>query len=366
MSAQMATARIGFGHAPKGIAGGPSQRLGRALARALECRPVNRFQKLAPLTLATALGLVTIGVIVRATDSGLGCPDWPFCYGQLLPPAGDPKAWIEWIHRTVAALIGFEILGLAVLALRDHRTRRSILWPTFGAVGLVGFQAWLGRETVRLGNSGESVTAHLAAALPLVGLLVFLTVRAGYPARLAPRRRREPALHPARGLRRRGHLRPAAVRIAGHRDRLGPRLPGLAADGRLARPAADRRDRRARAPSLGRRGRRPDRARIAVVAPGGPSASSRRSSGWPSARRGLFAIQVAIGGAQVLTRLDAWTQTLHLALGAVIWATLAGLTVTSYYAARVAAVRRSPAATIRARPVGRAGRAATRSGPTSP
>jgi heme A synthase len=48
-------------------------------------------------------------------------------------------------------------------------------------------------------------------------------------------------------------------------------------------------------------------------------------------------VQVAVGGAQVLTRLDAWTQTLHLALGAVIWAALAGLTVTSYYAVRSAA-----------------------------
>ena len=148
---------------------------------------MNRFQKLAALTLATALGLVTIGVIVRATDSGLGCPDWPLCHGQLIPSLGDPKAWIEWVHRTVAVVIGFEILGLAVLAIRDYRDRRSILWPSLAAVGLVGFQAWLGRETVRLGNSGESVTAHLATALTLVALLVFLTVRAGYPARIGGR-----------------------------------------------------------------------------------------------------------------------------------------------------------------------------------
>ena len=168
-------------HRRQGIA------LGLNAAAGVEWRPVNRFQKLAALTLATALGLVTIGVIVRATDSGLGCPDWPLCHGQLIPPLDDTKAWIEWVHRTVAVIIGFEILGLALLALRDHRDRRSILWPSFAAVGLVGFQAWLGRETVRLGNSGESVTAHLAAALALVGLLVFLTVRAGYPARIGGR-----------------------------------------------------------------------------------------------------------------------------------------------------------------------------------
>ena len=55
------------------------------------------------------------------------------------------------------------------------------------AVALVGFQAWLGRETVRLNNSGESVTAHLAAAMALVGLLVFILARSFYPARIGGR-----------------------------------------------------------------------------------------------------------------------------------------------------------------------------------
>ena len=194
---------------------------------------VTRFQKLAVATLRRRSLLVTIGVIVRATDSGLGCPDWPLCHGQLLPALDDTKAWIEWVHRAVAVVVGFEVLGLAVLAIRDHRDRRSILWPCIGAVLLVGFQAWLGRETVRLGNSGESVTAHLAAAMTLVGLLVYVTVRAGFPARVGGRGASQRfTLLAAFGAAR--DVRPAALRLARDRDRCRARLPGLAADGRDA------------------------------------------------------------------------------------------------------------------------------------
>ena len=101
-------------------------------------------------------------------------------------------------------------------------------------------------------------------------------------------------------------------------------------------PAADRRDRRRTSCIAGWRRRRADRLALAVVA-------WRTQRDHPTLVRlavgaaVLFAIQVVIGGAQVLTRLAEWTQTLHLALGAVIWAMLAGLVVTSYYTARVGA-----------------------------
>ena len=294
---------------------------------------MNRFRQLAALTLATALGLVTIGVIVRATDSGLGCPDWPLCHGQLIPPLDDTKAWIEWVHRTVAVVIGFEILGLAVLAIRDYRDRRSILWPSLGAVALVGFQAWLGRETVRLGNSGESVTAHLAAALALVALLVYLTVRAGYPARIA-----------GPGASQRFTLLAAfttgvtlALLLFGSQvtatssalvfpdwplmdGSLVPALTDVTAAHVLHRWVA---------------------ALVALIVATLAVVAWRTQRDHPTLVRLaagsaiLFAIQVVIGGAQVITRLAEWTQTLHLALGAVIWAMLTGLTVTSYYTARV-------------------------------
>jgi hypothetical protein len=112
---------------------------------------VTRFQKLAATSVALTLLLVTIGVVVRATGSGMGCPDWPLCHGQIIPPLDDANAWIEWLHRTVAAVIGFVVIALAFIAFRDHRDRPSLLWTSIGAVALVGFP-WLGKEIVRLNN----------------------------------------------------------------------------------------------------------------------------------------------------------------------------------------------------------------------
>ncbi len=294
---------------------------------------MTRFQKLAALTLGTAILLVTVGVIVRATDSGLGCPDWPLCHGQLIPPLDDPKAWIEWIHRTIAAVIGFQILGLAVLAVREHRDRRSLVVSSFAAVGLVGFQAWLGRETVRLGNSGESVTAHLAAAMVLVALLVFVTVRAGYPARLSAGR---DGSHRFTLLAAFTALTTFALLLFGSRvtatdtalvfpdwplmgGTLAPALTDVTSAHILHRWVA---------------------AVVGVIVVVVAISAWRTQRDHPVLVRlavgaaALYAVQVVIGGLQVLTGLADWTQTLHLALGAVIFALLVGLTVESFHAAR--------------------------------
>ena len=297
---------------------------------------MTRFQKLAAATVVTTLVLVTVGVIVRATDSGLGCPDWPFCYGQLLPPLDDPKAWIEWIHRGIAAIIGFEILGLAVLSVIDHRDRRSLVAASFGAVVLVGFQAWLGRETVRLGNSGESVTAHLAAAMVLVGVVVFILVRAAYPARVG-----------GRGASQRFTLLAAfaalstfALLMFGSNVTAGGVNSSLVfgdwplMGGTLFPPLTEL----TTAHVLHRW--------IAVVV--GLIVVATAVVAWRTQRAHptivrlavaagvLYPVQALIGGAQVLTKLAPWSQTLHLAFGATIWGLLAGLTIVSYYTARTA------------------------------
>ncbi len=296
---------------------------------------MTRFQKLAALTLGTAIVLVTVGVIVRATDSGLGCPDWPLCHGQLLPPLDDPKAWIEWIHRTIAAIIGFQILALAIVAWRDHRGQPTLLWSSVGAVALVGFQAWLGRETVRLGNSGESVTAHLAAAMLLVGLLVFVTVRAGFTARL-------PA---GRGAGQGYTLLAAFTALATFALLLfGSNV--TATDSALIFPDWPLMN-GTLVPTI----TEASSAHVLhrwIAALVGAFVGVLAVVAWRTRRDQptlvrlatgaavLFAVQILIGGLQVLTNLSAWTQTLHLALGAVIFALLVALAVSSFYAARTA------------------------------
>jgi len=305
---------------------------------------VTRFQRLAAATVATVFLLVTLGVAVRATDSGLACPHWPGCFaGQFLPSLNaDYHVWLEWLHRTVAAIIGFETLGLAFLAFRDHRRTRSILWPSLFAVVLVGFQAWLGQETVRLGNTGASVTAHLATAMALVGLLVYLLVRGSYPEEL-----------PRRGASQRFTLVAAFGAVSTFVLLLfGANVTALDAalvfpdwplmNGGILPLGADTPAAAAglfAAHALHRYVAAAVFVILVLVAIAGHRWLARESRLRRVADGIVLAylVQVVVGGLQVLTRLEPWTRTLHVALGAVIWASAAALVVAAYYEARVAA-----------------------------
>jgi protoheme IX farnesyltransferase len=288
---------------------------------------VTRFQKLAAATVVTTILLVTIGVIVRATGSGMGCPDWPLCHGQVIPPLDDPKAWIEWIHRTVAVIIGFEVLGLAILAVVDHRDRRLLVGATLGAIVLVGFQAWLGKETVRLNNSGESVTAHLAAAMTLLGLLVWILARSLYPARLGGGGSQRFTLIAAFGA-----ASVFALLLFGSQVTATSQwfvFPDWPLMGGTPFPVLTD----ANSAHVLHRW-------IAVVV--GLIVAGVVLAAWRQRPRQraivrlaalaalLFPIQALIGGLQILTMLSGWTQTLHLAVGAVIWALLVALVSVAY------------------------------------
>jgi heme o synthase len=295
---------------------------------------VTRFQKLAAATVVTAILLVTIGVIVRVTGSGLGCPDWPLCHGQLVPAFDDYKAWLEWIHRAVAVVIGFEVFGLAILAVRGLRARRTLVTATVVAVLLVGFQAWLGQETVRQGNSGESVTAHLASAMALVGLLVWILARSLYPARLTGGGSQRFTLIAAFGA---GSV--FALLLFGSHVTATSQwfvFPDWPLMGGTPFPTLTD----ANSAQVLHRW-------IAVVV--GLIVAAVFAAAWrirprtrPIIRLAaiaalLFPIQAVVGGLQIMTGLSGWTQTLHLALGAVIWALLVALASVSYLEGRSAA-----------------------------
>ena len=142
---------------------------------------MTRYQALAVTTVGATLVLIAIGAVVRTTGSGLGCPDWPLCHGQLLPPA-ERTAIIEYTHRTAAAIVGLLIVATAAVALLRHRGDAVVRNLAITAVVLLAVQAWLGKETVERELPPEIVTLHLGAALTLVAVLSVLTVFAFYGA----------------------------------------------------------------------------------------------------------------------------------------------------------------------------------------
>jgi cytochrome c oxidase assembly protein subunit 15 len=170
---------------------------------------MNRFQKWALSTTIATYLLIFVGGLVRAAGAGLGCPDWPRCFGLWIPPtrasqlpAGyDPAqfvahlTWLEYVNRLIGATIGLLMIATLVVAVRDHRSVKRILWPTFGACGLIFFNAWLGKVVVESELNPLTVTTHLVTALAAVSLLMYATISAFFPqghrlSRLPAERRR--------------------------------------------------------------------------------------------------------------------------------------------------------------------------------
>ena len=158
-------------------------------------RRLTTFQRLALGTTAATYFLILVGGLVRASGAGLGCPDWPRCFGSWIPPlsaAALPSQfdasqfnptlmWTEYLNRLLGVTIGFLILATAVVAMRDHRRSPHILWPTVAALLLVGFQGWLGGVVVQHELAPWIVTVHLIVALIIVQLLLYATVYAFFP-----------------------------------------------------------------------------------------------------------------------------------------------------------------------------------------
>ena len=152
--------------------------------------PAKRLRALTLLTLFLTFDLVLFGAFTRLTDSGLGCPDWPGCYGhasplgadasiaqaqQVMPtgPVTHSKAWIEMLHRYMATGVGVLILTLTVARWRERRTGDSLpslWWPVLALLAVCG-QGTFGALTVTMKLFPAIVTLHLLGGLLLIALL---------------------------------------------------------------------------------------------------------------------------------------------------------------------------------------------------
>ena len=162
------------------------------------------FHKVVMLTFWATLGLVVAGGLVRATGAGLGCPDWPTCWGCWLPPtelsdipsqldeAGEPyyldkldrrqylskfdstKMWIEYMNRVLGVLIGIFIIATFVASFPLRKSQPRLFWGSLAALLMVIFQGWLGSIVVESELMPGMITLHMLLAMILLSLLISL------------------------------------------------------------------------------------------------------------------------------------------------------------------------------------------------
>ena len=152
---------------------------------------LNLYQKTALSTIAATLFLIMVGGIVRAAGGGLGCPDWPKCYGlwippmhvSELPPGFDVdsfnafKTWTEYINRLIGVLVGFFIAANFLTSLRYRKSKPNVTISSLLALILVLFQAWLGGLVVRSGLASGMITLHMLLAMIIVGVLLYASFK---------------------------------------------------------------------------------------------------------------------------------------------------------------------------------------------
>lgn len=152
------------------------------------------FRRLALAGAVLAFCVVVLGAWVRLTDAGLGCPDWPGCYGHVFPESGTQhfaRAVHEMVHRYVASTLGLIILSLLVLAVLRRKDAGQPLAPVAVLFVVVCLQGLLGMKTVTLKLQPLIVTAHLLGGLTTLAILRWLSI--------SPERR--PLARSERGLR---------------------------------------------------------------------------------------------------------------------------------------------------------------------
>lgn len=159
--------------------------------------PTKKFKLFRTLVLfgaILALCVVVLGAYVRLTDAGLGCPDWPGCYGTLTVPQSEAailkaqtvyphstievgKAWREMAHRYLAGTLGMIVLAIFALAWRIKREVNASPWVSTSLLAIITFQAMLGMWTVTMLLKPAIVSAHLLGGMTTLAMLVWLAHR---------------------------------------------------------------------------------------------------------------------------------------------------------------------------------------------
>ena len=192
---------------------------------------LQQYGKLAVITIAAVYLLILVGGIVRSSGSGMGCPDWPKCFGNWIPPtsasqlppdykevysqkrdqknkrfanmldllgAGElaqqlredktilqeadfnpQKTWIEYVNRLVGVTIGLLIIGTFLLSFKLRKVKPGIFWASLATLVLVIFQGWLGSIVVSTNLLPWMVTVHMLPALIIIALLIWAAYEAG-------------------------------------------------------------------------------------------------------------------------------------------------------------------------------------------
>lgn len=145
--------------------------------------------------------LILVGGTVRATGAGMGCPDWPLCFGKLIPPIDESqlpanwreiyadrgyatapfdatKTWIEYINRLVGVTIGLLIIGFVGVSARFRRIDPPVFWVALLGLVAVAFNGWLGSRVVASNLKPVVISLHMAGAFVVQMALIYATTRA--------------------------------------------------------------------------------------------------------------------------------------------------------------------------------------------
>lgn len=155
------------------------------------------FRRLVLLTIALIYLVILAGAVVRGTGSGMGCPDWPKCFGTWIPPTdisqlspdykeifkvanhhiadfNPVKTWIEYVNRLLGVLVGFSVFATLVYSLKLLSLNKSLFLFSFLILVFTGFQGWIGARVVATNLSEYMITIHMFIALLILSMSIFL------------------------------------------------------------------------------------------------------------------------------------------------------------------------------------------------